>query len=1054
MTLTKQDPLIRHAITPPAFDSGKLHRERLVDAIHANIPKKLIVVAAAAGYGKTTLLSDFTEHTDLPSCWYRITEADLDLARFARGLFTSLQQRFRRLKGHFSVEAVAQSTPEAIGLALCRLIDEHITESFVIILDDIQVINHSSDALRFLDQFLSNQPEQVTLVCAGREVPEVSLAQLMANGNLVGFGPDDLALNRDELRELVTEKVGEQPDDELLDQLITETRGWITGVLLSTTIARGDLNNFIGESNPLVFDYLASVVLNRQPDDIRRFALDSSVLPVMTAEACNEILEIDDSQRLLTRMVRQGLFIIAADRTPRTYEYHPQFRQFLLESLQASDERRLQRLRVRAAEYLHESGATEFAIDLLLEAGSDRRAGKLADEHADSMFRKGSLHTLQRWAEEFKEREISAPNVNLYIGIAYADAGDLEAAEHFLARARDMIHSRSSLEIRARASNLEGLITAYRGDFDKVASAIREVGELLSRRHDPTNKAMWYRMQAWKAENQRNYQEAEGYAERAVEELKHLDQDYYRAAALVDLSNIQAALGKSRESYTTSVQALEVFQQVGAALPLAIAHNNVAVSAHERGQYLDALRYFREGLKYARLSASPRREANILLGQADVFNDIDLSLQAAELYGQALTIATRHNYRDLIMYGCLRTCVLHRRHGSNAIANEWLKRAVDRDDGVDLSPEIQIQKAALEVELAPEKALDTLKQVLGAGEKDLEAAEKTLASFYSAMSAYRLKEEDLAQERMSEALRLASLNEGEQAIAGELMYEPGFWNFIRTRMGDHPILEVIDYRIQTMRTVARQYEPPTSAEDAAVAPIEVEAMGISRIRIQGEEIESLKPLQREILFYLVDQKRVRRDELVETFWPDQTPGRQVSSLHTAVYGIRRVLGKESVVFDGSVYRLSEELAINYDVPRFERAAEIAEALPPGDPRRMFALTEAVHSYSGPFLSDMASEWVIQRRRLLELRYLDLLASYSEEALVRSQPQKAVQVLRDALRVDPYRDDLNLHYLEALGQLGRRSEIVSHYRQYVDLLSHELGIDPPQEVRELYARLLG
>ena len=120
---------------------------------------------------------------------------------------------------------------------------------------------------------------------------------------------------------------------------------------------------------------------------------------------------------------------------------------------------------------------------------------------------------------------------------------------------------------------------------------------------------------------------------------------------------------------------------------------------------------------------------------------------------------------------------------------------------------------------------------------------------------------------------------------------------------------------------------------------------------------------------------------------------------------------------------------------------------------MFALTEAVNLYGGEFLPDFDSGWIDERRRTLELRYLDLLAGLSEEALLQGQPSNVVGLLREALSIDPLRDDTNRYYLEALGRLGRRSEIVAHYQEYIRLLSDELGLDPSEEVRELYDRLI-
>jgi len=173
----------------------------------------------------------------------------------------------------------------------------------------------------------------------------------------------------------------------------------------------------------------------------------------------------------------------------------------------------------------------------------------------------------------------------------------------------------------------------------------------------------------------------------------------------------------------------------------------------------------------------------------------------------------------------------------------------------------------------------------------------------------------------------------------------------------------------------------------------------------------------------------------------------------AAYQLRQALGKNLLVLEGATYSLGTSASIEYDVRRFERAASLAERLPAGDPRRMFALTEAVASYGGPFLPDSDSLWVVERRRQLQARYLDLLVAAADESMVRNQVSRAATLLREALAHDPLRDDLNEQLMQALHRLGRRNEIVELYQRYVRSLADSFGLDPPDHLRELYSRLI-
>ncbi|MFQ5921585.1 MAG: BTAD domain-containing putative transcriptional regulator [Anaerolineales bacterium] len=1052
--MASRDPLIRHAINPPAFDErNSIHRERLVDAIHGDMPRKLIAIAAPAGYGKTTLLADFGASIDFTVCWMRLSEAEWDVMRFAEVLAASLQSRFRRLKGKPDLEALAKSSPEALAVAFVATIDEQIEETFFIAIDDIHLINQSKPVLRFLDRFLEDLPEQATVIAAGREVLEVSLARLMAERDLAGFGPHDLALTREELVELTEKQQGEPLTDAEIDKLLEESRGWVTGVVMSGTVADLGAGTLIGGGRPMVYEYLASVVLNRQSDDLRRFALDASVLPVMTAEACDAILEREDSQKYLGRLVRKGLFVTASEASPRTYEFHPLYREFLLASQEGADPKRLQSLRRNAAEYHLDRGSREQAVDLLLEAGLDARAAKLAERYAKDMFQSGRIQTLERWAAGMQNDPARIPSLYLYLVRSHIDRGNLAEAETVLENTKKYIGPRSSKDLRARSELASGNIAYRRGKYSEAIKAADQVEHIYRKRANRRNRALALRLKALVLLNGRNDPEgAEQLAVEAVQLSSKSPDEYQLVAALIDLSMCQEAQGKNREAHRTMARVLELARVVGTPLLLSGAHGNMAAGTHYSGDFESSLQYSREALKYARYAASPLREAIAILRQADVFNDLGLALQSAELYSQALDLLMELDVVEWIRYACVQASVLHRRRGGAALAHEWLKRALLLEETKHVPTNIRIQLSALESETSPEQAIKSLRALIRKGARGLEAQEITLVYFFMARAAFKMNNEGRAIQTLVEALTLAGRYGTEQALAGELRFYEEFREFASEHLNSDATLSLIQGRVDKMLALERRYET-TPEEGAGEIRLAIRALGSSRVLVNGIDAEGLKPLAREILFYLIERPRVARDQLMETFWPDFAPGRQVSSLHTAIYSIRRELGKDAVQFDGSLYSVDAGSDIRYDVAQFEQAASVAEGLPPGDPRLMFVLTEAVNLYGGEFLPEFDSEWIDERRRSLELRYLDLLASLSEESLLQGQPANVVGLLRRALGIDPLRDDTNRYYLEALGRLGRRSEIVAHYQQYVRRLADELGLDPSEEVRELYDRLI-
>jgi len=553
------------------------------------------------------------------------------------------------------------------------------------------------------------------------------------------------------------------------------------------------------------------------------------------------------------------------------------------------------------------------------------------------------------------------------------------------------------------------------------------------------------------AQSDGKYEEALKDVQRAAKLLEGTDSLNILAATLQDEALYKYALGLTREGFATNLRVHEILLKLGNPLSLAISYNNLAMYAHLQAQYQEALELYMEGLKCARQGASLRHEAFILFGQADLFSDLNLALQAAELYGQALTVAIQIDDPELIRYGCVQTSVLHRRRGGNSLANEWLSRAVSLDEQGSLSPMVQIQLGALEVDVRPKHVKDSMEHLL-AGETKLDVSQKTKTYYLKVKAELTLGSLEAAGTSITEALDWAGANGTEQLLAGEMSFDEDVRSFARSHAGAHPVLALILRRIEAMRVVSQQYQA-TIEEVSPPDTLTMLGLGQTRVLGSGEDAADLKPLAREVLFFLVDCSQVERDVLLENFWPHHPPGRQVANLHTAIYSLRRMFGKDVILHEGTAYSVNVEIPLKYDVERFERAADVAAGLPPGDPRRMFALTEAINSYGGSLLPEFSSDWVLERRRTLELRYLDLLAQNAQEAMMRDQPARALQTLRQALEIDPYRDDTNMHFLEALGRLGRRSEVVEHYQRYVHLLSDELGLDPPDEVRELYTRLI-
>ncbi|MGA9532805.1 MAG: hypothetical protein WBR18_08835, partial [Anaerolineales bacterium] len=387
--MDRDSSFLTHAISAPDFTGNKAHRSRLTDELRNYLDRNLILVVAPAGYGKTTFLADFTTRADLPVCWIRLSPADQDPARLASLVWESLCRRFRRLRSELSLSSEAGITPQALARTIGRTLNEKVPEPFALIIDDFHLIHPSTEATRFVDGLLAELPPNSTMIVVSRELPRLSLAQWIANDQVKTFGPEELALTMGELTDLVEKRTGSSLDSEVAGEVLAETEGWVTGVLLSDRLVSQALPTLAARDQSLAYEYLAQTAFHRESPDVQTFMMRSAVMPIMTADACDRVLERANSQAMLSRLLRKGLFVSATGSSPRIYEYHHLFRAFLLEQLEQENPELADELRLAAADHFSDSDWPEVAFELAAEAGAFDRAAAIAEDHVDRLFELG-----------------------------------------------------------------------------------------------------------------------------------------------------------------------------------------------------------------------------------------------------------------------------------------------------------------------------------------------------------------------------------------------------------------------------------------------------------------------------------------------------------------------------------------------------------------------------------------------------------------------------------------------------------------------------------------
>ncbi len=1040
-----------------------LRRQRLLDFLHENIHRKLILIAAAAGYGKSSLLMDFAHDTDYPVAWYQLDDADSDLAALALGLVSALKRLYPNFQSVLpSLAARPGANPDDLANAFNREIETTIDEYCVIVLDDFHLIEHSSQIIRFFDVLLAGLPEQAHFIISGRTLPPIRVVSLAARQQVAGLNEERLRFTVDEVKALVEARSKAPLADADAESLVSNTEGWITGILLSAQLmSQGSMSGMLptrsGDSP--VYDFLADEVLDRQPELLKRFLVESAVLPEMEPSVCDSVLGRADSDALLREAEARHLFVNAVGDEFRSYHYHHLFREFLLSRLRAQAPVRLQALQVKAAEWYAVNDMPEAAVTFYLLAGQTTEAAAIAERTAKAMFLSGRFATLQRWAEQLSSAAHDVPRVHLYMAKMQRDVDRL-AAELTLDLAtqgfvrRDDKVGRLDVDLtRAWWAYIDGEIATARSLAESCLAVSRELGTVVS-------ESIALRYLGLCSTALGKFVEAESYLQEAVNLLDGTSHRFDLATTLDDLANILRLRGQTARSAQTQQLALAAWRQLGAPGPLAMALNNAGFDLYLLGQYESALAIYQEALQWTQKAGNTRIEALIQAGQGDVFADLGDEVLAADLYRQAMAKAEKAGDKGLLAYLYRAMARLNRAAGNFAAALEWLRRA-DLISGKLPSPLTNTEglRGIILTEMGRmAEGRRVLEQACAGMARTSGMVDHAQTLFFCACSQFRDGDLEAAIASFSQALSIAEQIGYDLMLVVEALSGADMLDAFASRQDIGLQARSLLMRARNLGIIRERLAGSSAVSvPAQHAALEVRALGQSCVFKDGVEVSqttwgSQRP--RELFFFLVDRAPIARDVVLNTFWPEKPAAKAVNNLYQAMFRIRRALGYDVVTLEQGECRLSSVVAFTYDARRFEAEAQQALALRLGDLRRLELLESAAALYIGEYLADLSVEWAAERRRSLCDLYVLVLREYADILMNLTRYNEARQALARALDVEPLRDDIHEKMLNCLAAMGRRHEVVDHYRRYRDTLRSELGIDPPTEMRALYGRLLG
>ncbi len=388
--------------------------ERLNEVLHSGC--KLTLISAPAGFGKTTLVSEWIASCGRPVAWLSLDEGDNDPARFISYLVKALQTIQAGI-GEGLLAALQSPEPLQIETILTTLLNEisSIPRNFLLVLDDYHSVDsHAVDqSLAFL---IEHQPPQMHLLIATREDPDLPLARLRARGQCTELRAADLRFTPAEAAEFLNRVMGLNLSEADVTALEARTEGWIAGLQLAAISMRGNLDaagfihSFTG-SHRFVMDYLLEEVLHQQPESIQAFLLRTSVLDRMCGPLCDAVL-LDPSipgQATLEYLERTNMFIVPQDNERRWYRYHHLFGDLLRKRLgQSLTPGGIAELQLHASEWYESNDQMLEAFRHAAAANDIERAVRLMESRKMPIHLRGTATAILSWLESLPKTLLDA----------------------------------------------------------------------------------------------------------------------------------------------------------------------------------------------------------------------------------------------------------------------------------------------------------------------------------------------------------------------------------------------------------------------------------------------------------------------------------------------------------------------------------------------------------------------------------------------------------------------------------------------------------------------
>jgi ATP/maltotriose-dependent transcriptional regulator MalT/two-component SAPR family response regulator len=1072
MKSSTASPFSRTKVILPRRREDLLARPRLLHLLNTFLDKKLILITAPAGYGKTSLLVDMANHSELPVCWLALDELDRDPQRFVTYFIAALAERFPSFGAQSSAALNAlvslEENLEALTVTLTNEIYDKIREHFVLVLDDYHLVEDAAAIRNFLGRFVKLSDENCHLVLSSRRLTHLpDLPRMIANEQVEGLDFSELAFRPEEIQALLAQNYHTDISEDAARELAEKSEGWITGLQLAGF--SGGITDHMRVARASGVDlhkYFNEQVLAPQPPVVRTVLLYTSLFEEFDADLCHSVLadlfpEPLDWPSLVNVILVNNLFVLPVGSDGRWLRYHHLFREFLRTRLQAEQPEQIRPIQINLVNACEGRGEWERAYHTCRQFNDPDLLAGVIERAGPTMMRRAVV-TLTDWLNALPPALAnSRPGLlSLRGGIGYLRGNYREAlsllnqAEAIYRASGDAIGLVLALVRRSMAHLNLGDYGASLGDAEETLQLTENVPDLQ------LDHAEAQRAKGLVLLRLGRTRQAVECLERSLALYTHFKKSDSIPILLLNCGMAYRAVGNYDGAEKSYRKALEIWRQDGNLAWQSVLLNNLGFLYHNiLGEYEKANLSLQEGLACANRCRYLQTEAFISIGMGELYAELEEFDGAHQSYEQAEAIALEIDDRFLLNYLALAKAALFLLQGDIKQAERLLKEVQSSIDAGNSQYEFglwSLQRGRLAlVKGQAQTAIEALAVAEHCFTEDGRELETLWCRVWLAAALSSAGEAQAVE-------KFKSLLTGRSPASHALVAAIRLARPWLGRLRSHPTLgrlagplfhqaDQLDARLPALRRSLRRLP---QAVTLSAPRLIIQSFGWTKVTVNGQLAEWPTQSVRELFFFfLTAQKPLNKEQVAEALWPDtEDPERIKQRFKNEVYRLRRTVGHETILLDGELYRFNRALDYDYDLDDFETyLAQVKSART--DEERIENYEKAMQLVKGTYLADIGATWSILDRERIQQIFLEAALHLTELLLKRNDVNGTLKVCQRALELDPASEPFHQMAMRAHAARGDRAAIARQYQACRQASESLFDLPPAEETENLYRQLI-